>query len=212
MQLVALRAVMTEAMMLPMIWRMVFHVSFFMLIQCLRVNTSVISVSMRQSEREEERRVPSVRGYPSLASRGLIARARSGCVIGSRSAARAAFYLLTRTYYHKYHLYTIRGIVSRWAPSSENDTEAYIANVARLTGIGPDEPLGIPSEQPSRWMLVGVAMAIQENGLVKREQSDACISSAEREDRRATLNGTESLDYFAMLRGWEMCRQDIQSR
>ena len=27
---------------------------------------------------------------------------------------RAAFYLLTRTYYHKYRLYTIRSIVSRW--------------------------------------------------------------------------------------------------
>ena len=99
---------------------------------------------------------------------------------------RAAFYLLTRTYYHKYRLYTIRGIVSRWAPSSENDTEAYIANVARLTGIGPDELLGIPSEQPSRWMMVGMAMAIQENG-------------------------TDSLDYFAMLRGWELCRQDVQN-
>ena len=99
---------------------------------------------------------------------------------------RAAFYLLTRTYYHKYRLYTIRGIVSRWAPSSENDTSAYIANVARLTGIGPDELLGIPSEQPSRWMMVGMAMAIQENG-------------------------TDSLDYFAMLRGWELCRQDVQN-
>ena len=95
-------------------------------------------------------------------------------------------YLLTRTYYHKYRLYTIRGIVSRWAPSSENDTSAYIANVARLTGIGPDELLGIPSEQPSRWMMVGMAMAIQENG-------------------------TDSLDYFAMLRGWELCRQDVQN-
>ena len=97
---------------------------------------------------------------------------------------RAAFYLLTRTYYHKYRLYTIRGIVSRWAPSSENDTRAYIENVSRLTGISPDEPLGIPSEQPARWMMVGVAMAIQENG-------------------------TTSIDYFAMLRGWEMCRQDV---
>ena len=33
---------------------------------------------------------------------------------------------------------------------------------------------------------LGVAMAIQENG-------------------------SNSLDYFAMLRGWEMCRQDAQS-
>ncbi len=97
---------------------------------------------------------------------------------------RAAFYLLTRTYYHKYRLYTIRGIVSRWAPPGENNTKTYIDNVSRLTGIDPDEPIGIPSEKPSRWMMVGVAMAIHENG-------------------------TESLDYFAMLRGWEMCRADV---
>ena len=97
---------------------------------------------------------------------------------------RAAFYLLTRTYYHKYRLFTIRSIVQKWAPAIENNTKAYIANVSRLTGIGPDEPIGIPSERPARWMMVGVAMAIQENG-------------------------TESLDYFAMMRGWELCRADI---
>ena len=96
---------------------------------------------------------------------------------------RAAFYLLTRTYYHKYRLYTIRTIIRRWAPSNENDTNAYIANVSKLTGIDPDEPIGIPSESPTRWIALGVAMAIQENG-------------------------SNSLDYFAMLRGWEMCLQD----
>ena len=99
---------------------------------------------------------------------------------------RAAFYLLTRTYYHKYRLYTIRTIIRRWAPSNENDTNAYIANVSKLTGIDPDEPIGIPSEAPSRWIALGLAMAIQENGV-------------------------ESLDYFAMLRGWAMCRPDAQS-
>ena len=97
---------------------------------------------------------------------------------------RAAFYLLTRTYYHKYRLYTIRGIVSRWAPQCENNTSAYIENVSRLTGIDPDEPIGIPSEKPARWMMVGVAMAIQENG-------------------------TTSIDWFAMLRGWELARADV---
>ena len=95
---------------------------------------------------------------------------------------RAAFYLLTRTYYHKYRLYTIRAIVTKWAPAIENNTKAYINNVSRLTGIDPDEPLGIPSEKPSRWIALGTAMAIQENG-------------------------TESLDYFAMLRGWELLKQ-----
>ena len=96
---------------------------------------------------------------------------------------RAAFWLLTRTYYHKYRLYTIRAIIQKWAPPIENKTEAYIANVSRLTGIAPDEPLGIPSDQPSRWMMVAAAMAIQENG-------------------------TTSIDYFALFRGWQLCRDD----
>ena len=121
---------------------------------------------------------------------------------------RAAFYLLTRTYYHKYRLFTIRAIISRWAPPNENLTSTYIQNVCRLTEIPPDEPIGIPSDQPERWMAVGWAMAIQENGLIKREQSELA-HSAEREDRRAKLNGTDFLDYFAMLRGWGLAREGI---
>ena len=110
---------------------------------------------------------------------------------------RAAFYLLTRTYYHKYRLYTIRTIVNRWAPASENNTKTYVDNVSRLTGIDPDEPIGIPSEQPSRWIALGLAMAIQENG----------TSSLDRSTLVALLLG----ENFAMLRGWELCRVDAQS-
>ena len=57
-------------------------------------------------------------------------------------------------------------------------------------------------------LALGVAMAIQENGLIKREQSELA-HSAEREDGRAKLNGTDSLDYFAMLRGWGLAREGI---
>ena len=96
---------------------------------------------------------------------------------------RTAFYLLTRTYYRKYGITTIRAIVSRWAPATDhNDTAAYTANVARLTGIAADEPLGNPQEQPARWMMVGMAMAIHENG-------------------------TSSLDPIPMLQGWQLCQQ-----
>ena len=41
---VVLSAVMTEAMMLPMIWRMVFHVSFFMLIDVFWVVSVLLFV------------------------------------------------------------------------------------------------------------------------------------------------------------------------
>ena len=51
-----------------------------------------------------------------------------------------------------------------------------------MTDIGADEPLGIPSESPARWIALGAAMAIQENGIT-------------------------SIDWFAMLKGWEMARQ-----
>ena len=95
---------------------------------------------------------------------------------------RAAFVLLTRTYYHTYRLFTIRAIISRWAPPNENNTKRYIENVSRFTGIGPDEPLGIPSTNPARWMKLGAAMCIQE-----------C--------------GAEGLDWLALLDGWMLARE-----
>lgn len=46
-----------------------------------------------------------------------------------------AMFVILRTYFRKYGLNTIEGIVNRWAPSNENDTKAYIAFVERVTGI-----------------------------------------------------------------------------
>ena len=96
---------------------------------------------------------------------------------------RTAFYLLTRTYYRKHGIDTIRAIVGRWAPAADhNDETAYTAHIIRLTGMAADEPLGNPQEQPARWMMVGMAMAIHENG-------------------------TSSLDPIPMLQGWQLCQQ-----
>lgn len=38
---------------------------------------------------------------------------------------------------------TIREIIYRWAPPSENDTEAYVASVAKSVGIKDDEPINL---------------------------------------------------------------------
>ena len=65
---------------------------------------------------------------------------------------RAAFILLTRTYYNNYGADTIGKIISRWAPQIENDTRGYIR-------------LGSPPEHPARWMAVALAMAMFEGGL-----------------------------------------------
>lgn len=47
------------------------------------------------------------------------------------------------TYQDRYGLRTIRQLIGRWAPPTENDTGAYVRAVARRVGRGPDEPLDV---------------------------------------------------------------------
>ena len=93
---------------------------------------------------------------------------------------RAAFRLLCHTYYGKYKLRTIRALITRWAPPKENDTEVYIRRVTDRIGIGPDRELGDPATHPTTWMMIGIAMAIVENG-------------------------TANINSIPMLKGWELC-------
>lgn len=73
---------------------------------------------------------------------------------GLRALARVLL-----TYRNKYGLNTIEGIISRYAPPSENNTEAYIKHAVRAMGIGRNTPL--TSQEYPRLMAVIVA---HENG------------------------------------------------
>jgi len=50
---------------------------------------------------------------------------------------------LLRTYDIKHGLNTIKGIISRYAPRSENDTDTYIKNVSSFTGYDPNQELNL---------------------------------------------------------------------
>lgn len=69
-------------------------------------------------------------------------RARFARFTSHEFGIRALAMLLT-TYQDRHGLRTIRGIVSRWAPGNENDTEAYIGAVARRMGRHPREGLDL---------------------------------------------------------------------
>ena len=73
-----------------------------------------------------------------------------------------AIFVLLDTYRTRHGLRTIAQMITRWAPPSENRTDAYIRAVAESTGIGPDEPL----DTRDRKTMVPVAAAISrvENG------------------------------------------------
>lgn len=44
---------------------------------------------------------------------------------------------LLQTYQRVYGLNTVAKIISRWAPSNENDTAAYVRSVERRIGLAP---------------------------------------------------------------------------
>ena len=74
-----------------------------------------------------------------------------------------AIFVLLDTYRTRHGLRTIAQMITRWAPPSENRTDAYIRAVAESTGIGLDEPL----DTRDRKTMVPVAAAISrvENGV-----------------------------------------------
>jgi hypothetical protein len=75
------------------------------------------------------------------------------------------------TYHDTYELNTIKDMISRWAPPNENDTAAYIANVAQLVGVRPTDTINI--HDPNVLAPVVKAIIYHENG--EQPYDDATI-------------------------------------
>ncbi len=69
---------------------------------------------------------------------------------------------LLAAYQTDHGLNTVAGIVGRWAPPSENDTDAYVAQVARALGVGSDAELDL--RDPETLATLMAAMIQHENG------------------------------------------------
>lgn len=65
--------------------------------------------------------------------------------------------------YERRGINTIEGIISTWAPPSENDTESYIRFVSKRAGIPRDMPIDIRNDVDSVSAIVE-AMTMLENG------------------------------------------------
>lgn len=82
-----------------------------------------------------------------------------------------AMFVLLHTYRVRHGVATLRGMIARWAPPSENDTEAYLRTVARRSGIDPDAAIDT-RDQPAMTRIVA-AMACVENGTEPDEKEIA---------------------------------------
>lgn len=57
---------------------------------------------------------------------------------------------------------TVLETISRWAPSSENDTQAYASAVAKRLDVRPTDPINIKEPATLRGIVVGII--VHENG------------------------------------------------
>ena len=90
-----------------------------------------------------------------------------------------AIFMLLYTYYHRHGCRTLRQMIDRYAPPSENPTSAYLRFVAERSGVAPDYVIDITN----RALMIEIVSAISyfENGV-----------PAKRED---------------VLRGWQLFRE-----
>ncbi|WP_275269131.1 structural protein [Pantoea ananatis] len=68
---------------------------------------------------------------------------KSFCQFKTPEFGIRAMIIILRNYQSKYGLKTITGIIKRWAPPNENDTQAYIRSVAQATGTDADKPIDL---------------------------------------------------------------------
>ncbi|MFC0140627.1 structural protein [Erwinia mallotivora] len=75
---------------------------------------------------------------------------KSFCQFKSAEYGIRAMIIILRNYQCKHGLSTISGIINRWAPTNENDTQSYINSVAKATGVDPHKRI---DTSDSRFMM-----------------------------------------------------------
>lgn len=84
------------------------------------------------------------RGLATLAEMTADQRAETRfCVFSGPEWGFRALAIIIRNYRDRYGLLTVRAIISRYAPSNENDTTAYVKHVCDAMGVEPDKVLNL---------------------------------------------------------------------
>lgn len=99
--------------------------------------------------------------------KGLVPAAKrtdkSFCQFTTPEYGIRAMVIILRNYQKKHGINTVSGIINRWAPSNENDTQAYVDSVAQATGVAADQKI---DTSDNRFMLKLLQAIIKhENGI-----------------------------------------------
>ncbi|PJC85707.1 structural protein [Vibrio sp. HA2012] len=83
---------------------------------------------------------------------------------------------LLRNYQSLYGLNTIRELINRFAPYSENNTQAYVAFVAKEMGVGENEPLDLSSDSTLAKLIHTMSKMESGNGAFSLTQAKAGVA------------------------------------
>lgn len=88
---------------------------------------------------------------------------KSFCVFEEPKWGIRALCKVLITYNRRYGLDTVQEIICRFAPTSENDTKAYMNHVAKLLGVRPDEQIKVCNERVMYTLITSIIQ--HENGV-----------------------------------------------
>lgn len=119
------------------------------------------------------------------------------CVFRTMAFGFRAFFVLMHRYID-FGRCTLRAIITRYAPSSENDTEAYIKRVSDITGFPPDIPLGRPLLMGAlpAWRKIAIAFCSVEAGIKPELLEEFFASTAFKKD--------------PVTEGWWLARNSVE--
>ncbi|EOH8597983.1 structural protein [Salmonella enterica] len=101
---------------------------------------------------------------------------KSFCQFTTPEYGIRAMIVILRNYQRKHGLNTVTGIIKRWAPSNENNTQAYIDSVSRSTGVMPDQYINTGD---SRFMMRLLQAIIRHENGVQPYSFDVFVRAVE---------------------------------
>ena len=100
-----------------------------------------------------------------------------------------------KAYGTKHKINTLRGVINRWAPPSENDTDSYLNFVSQKTGLKPDEEIDLSN--PTIRHIISGPIVLQEQGLKRIKGSAQPIETTQQQPQ------AEPQDDFTSFLGGE---------
>jgi hypothetical protein len=97
------------------------------------------------------------------------------CIFASPELGLRALGVLLLNYQRNHGLYSIDGIISRYAPGTENNTAAYVKAVSNAVGRDPHEPIDL---RTNRVLLGNVMRAIVQHENGKQPYPPSVIATA----------------------------------